>query len=170
MNQMLFWIAQGFGAGRVPKAPGTFGSLIGLGWFALLLWPGSVWLFIIGLLGMLALAVVASGVAEKILGQKDPSIVVLDEIAAMPACFIVPLFFETVALGHLPSPDWFFISQAGWLLVPGFLAFRLFDIWKPWPVRMSQNLAGGWGVVVDDLLAAAYTNAVLFVLMVIQAQ
>jgi len=71
------------------------------------------------------------------------------------------LFFKN---GQLPAPEYFF-SQGTWLLTLGvFAAFRFFDVLKPWPVRQSQSLPGGWGVTMDDLLAAVYVNvaALLF--------
>ena len=81
------WIAQGFGVGRIPIAPGTFGSVAGLGWFALLLLTGKLWLFAAGTAAGIALSVWLCGVGETVLRQKDPQSVVLDEITAMPVCF-----------------------------------------------------------------------------------
>jgi phosphatidylglycerophosphatase A len=63
MNNVLLWIAQGFGVGRVPFAPGTFGSVVGLLWFALLLLPQNLWVFVAGTLIGLALAVPVCGAA-----------------------------------------------------------------------------------------------------------
>ncbi len=148
------WVAEGFGVGRLPKAPGTFGSLLGLGWLALLLVPGNLWLLLAGLLAGLALSVWLCGRAEEILQRKDPPSVVLDEITALPICFVPALFRQWQMSGHLPQPADFLcakgVSFAGLL----FGLFRLFDIWKPWPIRQSQRLPGGWGVTVDDVLAA----------------
>ncbi len=93
---------------------------------------------------------------EKILGQTDPGSIVLDEIVAIPFCFLTWL----LSLGgeKLPGPEYFFGQQRWMYTVAVFLRFRLFDVWKPWPVRQSQNLPGGWGVTFDDLLAAVYVN------------
>jgi phosphatidylglycerophosphatase A len=155
------WIAQGFGVGRIPFAPGTFGSLVGIAWFAVLLLPQNVWVFIAGTLAALALSVWLCGEAEKILGQPDPGSVVLDEIAAIPVCFAGWVIFQTVKTGALPGPGYFF-SSWNWLAVIGiYAAFRFFDILKPWPVRQSQAFPGGWGVTVDDALAATYVNLVV---------
>ena len=82
------WIAQGFGVGRIPRAPGTFGSLVGVLWFGLLLMPGSMGIFIGGTIAAIALSVWLCGAGEQLLGQKDPGSVVLDEIAALPVCFL----------------------------------------------------------------------------------
>ena len=158
---MKLWVAQGFGVGRIPVAPGTFGSVVGVLWFGLLLLTGSMWLFVAGTIAAIALSVWLCGVAEKTLGQTDPGSVVLDEIAAMPVCFlgwVAVLVFKT---GALPGVAQFF-SAPTWPLTLGvFVAFRFFDVAKPWPVYQSQSLPGGWGVTIDDVLAAVYVNAVV---------
>src|SRR5664280_1187244 len=82
------WIAQGFGIGRIPVASGTFGSVAGVLWFTLLLLTGNLWLFAAGTIAAIALSVWLCGAAEKTLGQTDPGSVVLDEIAAMPVCYL----------------------------------------------------------------------------------
>ena len=157
---MRLWIAQGFGLGRIPVAPGTFGSLLGVGWFALLLLPGNPWLLGFGILAGLAASVWLCGVGEQLLGQKDPGSVVLDEISAMPVCFLGWVLLRTSQSGHLPPPGWFFSGRNLLLTLGVFCAFRLFDVLKPWPVRQSQSLPGGWGITVDDALAAVYVNLV----------
>jgi len=155
------WIAQGFGVGRIPVAPGTFGSVVGVLWFGLLLLTGNLWLFTTGTLATIALSVWLCGAAEKALGQTDPGSVVLDEIAAMPVCFsgwVALLVWKT---GAMPGFGHFFTART-WLPTLGvFAAFRLFDVAKPWPVYQSQALPGGWGVTIDDVLAAVYVNAVV---------
>lgn len=158
---MRLWIAQGFGIGRIPFAPGTFGSLLGLGWFSLLLLPGRLWLLLLGIVLGAAVSVWLCGFGEKSLGRKDPGSVVLDEVAAIPVCFLSWIGLRLWKTGALPSLEFFF-SRNNWLPVLGIVAlFRLFDIWKPWPVRQSQVLPGGWGVTIDDLLAALYVNLVV---------
>lgn len=158
---MKLWVAQGFGVGRIPVAPGTFGSVVGVLWFGLLLLTGSMWLFVAGTIAAIALSVWLCGAAEKTLGQTDPGSVVLDEIAAIPVCFlgwVAVLVFKT---GALPGVAQFF-SAPTWPLTLGvFVAFRFFDVAKPWPVYQSQSLPGGWGVTIDDVLAAVYVNAVV---------
>ena len=155
---LLVWIAQGFGSGRIPLAPGTFGSVLGLGWFAVLTIPKSWPILLAGTLAGLLASIWLCGVAERILNQTDPGSVVLDEIAAIPLCFLAWTFLSAPAHGPLPGPAFFF-SEKNWPWSAGiFLAFRAFDILKPWPVRQSQRLPGGWGVTVDDALAAGYVN------------
>ena len=168
MDALILWVAQGFGAGRIPLAPGTFGSVVGMGWFFLLVWTGRPGVFLAGLaLGFFA-SVWFCGAAEKILRQTDPGSVVLDEIIAIPVCFagwMAVLFFRH---GYWPSPS-FFLSIEKWPASIGiFLLFRIFDVAKPWPVRQSQRLPGGWGITVDDLLAAGYVNVVVLAVLAIK--
>ena len=163
-NRFQLLIAQGFGLGRIPVAPGTFGSVLGAGWFALLVAFGRPWVLLAGTLAGAALSVWLCGVAERLLGETDPGSVVLDEITAMPLCFFTWVGVEFLRTGSWPGPDYFF-SQFHWLGVAGvFAAFRLFDVLKPWPVRQSQALPGGWGVTVDDFLAAIYVNVVVLLI------
>jgi phosphatidylglycerophosphatase A len=156
---VLLWIAQGFGVGRVPLAPGTLGSAVGLLWFFILLATANLWAYVACAFGLLAFAVWSCGAAEKILGQTDPSSVVLDEIAAVPFCFVTWLAHCLSGLRRFPGIEDFLPDN--WTGVLALLiVFRIFDIWKPWPIRQSQALPGGWGVTVDDFLAALYVNGV----------
>jgi phosphatidylglycerophosphatase A len=155
------WVAQGFGVGRIPIAPGTFGSVLGVGWFALLMAAGNPWALVLGSLAGLAMSVWLCGAAEKALGQTDPGSVVLDEITAMPVCFLSWVSVVYWKQGIWPGVAQFF-GGGHWAMTLGvFAAFRLFDVWKPWPVRQSQALPGGWGVTVDDFLAAIYVNVLV---------
>jgi phosphatidylglycerophosphatase A len=155
------WIAQGFGVGRIPVAPGTFGSVVGIAWFALLLLTGNVWVFVAGTVAGVALSVWLCGVGEKVLLKKDPQSVVLDEITAMPVCFLGWVLLVAWKTGALPPLGLFFSSRTWAQALGVFVLFRLFDVLKPWPVRQSQALTGGWGVTIDDVLAAVYVNLVL---------
>jgi phosphatidylglycerophosphatase A len=149
------WVAQGFGVGRrVPFGPGTAGSVLGLLWFALLDATGSLWLYLAGTIAGLALSVWLCGIAERLLKETDPSSVVLDEITALPVCFLPWVFCEWHRRGTLPSPTLFGGVHTWYVTVGIFFLFRVFDILKPWPICQSQRLPGGWGVTVDDLLAA----------------
>lgn len=158
---MKLWIAQGFGIGRIPLAPGTFGSLLGMLWFGLLLLTVHLWLFIAGTLAVIALSVWLCGAAEQALGRTDPGCVVLDEIAAMPLCFLGWVAVQSWNTGALPALHAFFSARTWPMTLAVFVAFRFFDVLKPWPVRQSQSLPGGWGVTIDDVLAALYVNAVV---------
>ncbi len=158
---MKLWLAQGFGLGRIPFAPGTFGSVLGLAWFGLLLCGRSEMFFVLGGAAGIAASVWLCGEGERILKQHDPGSVVLDETAAMPLCFVTWLAAARREQGFWPAPAYFFCA-AHWLqTLAVFALFRVFDVLKPWPVRQSQSLRGGWGITVDDVLAAGYVNLVV---------
>jgi len=158
MKRLVVFIAQGFGVGRSPVAPGTIGSVLGLAWFAFLISPANSLLFALGLILSFGLSVLVTGRAEQELGQKDPGSIVLDEIVAVPPCFALSIIVAWRQSGHWPDAGFFFRSEK-WLTVLGVLAaFRAFDVLKPWPVRQAQNLPGGYGVTADDVLAAVYVN------------
>ena len=136
-----------WGLGRnVPAAPGTFGSAVA----AVAAWPlvagfGS-WTLVALTLVLIPLGVEASGRASRRSGGRDPGAVVIDEVAGQ----WVALWFVT--------PSWW-----SWLLAFGL--FRLFDIWKPFPVRRLESLPGGRGIVADDLMAGAYALVLHHVLL-----
>ena len=135
-------MATGFFIGSVPVAPGTFGSLIGLPVCFLL----SRLNFLQSLICILAFILFAIGIAsaaEKILKQKDPGQVVIDEIAGL-----------MVALAGLP----FNLKT----VLAGFIIFRVFDILKPFPIRiLEKRVGGGSGIVLDDVLAGVYGNLII---------
>lgn len=162
---MVLWIAQGFGVGRIPFAPGTFGTLVGVLWFLILVQTRSLPLVLIGCTAGFGLSVWLCGAAERILGKRDPGSVVLDEITAMPVCFLPWLVVLYQRNGTLPAAEYFLTGSSALVTLLLFAGFRFFDIVKPWPVRQSQALPGGWGVTVDDYLAALWVN-VLFLLAI----
>lgn len=130
--------------------------MLGVAWFCLLIAPGELDLFLLGSVLAIAAAVPVCGRAELAMGEHDPGSVVLDEIVAVPLCFVGLLMMQTFGGGGFPNLSAFLSRWSWWVLPAGFLAFRVFDIWKPWPVRQIQRLSGGWGVVADDLLAAIW--------------
>ncbi len=151
-DHSLLWLAQGLGSGRLKPAPGTWGSLVGVVWTLLLLLPGSpTFYFSITLLTTIAAIPVATR-AGRILNHPDSPSVVIDEIVAMPVAFSGYALHWLFAGAGLPPVG----SIALWwpALLTAFLLFRLFDIWKPGPIRRLQNLPEGWGVVIDDFAAA----------------
>jgi len=199
-------IATALGVGYAPKAPGTFGSLVGVAtiflsavfflrpehWTDLFslhplsdatlmdrhfLVPGSdihdaaMWLplacaFL--LLIFLALAGVwASHLAADYSGLKDPQFVVIDEVAGQHLTLVLPLI--PIAMPHLQAHVDFSVyaifsalSLVNWkYLLAGFLLFRLFDIWKPYPIKNLEKLPGGWGIMADDWLAGVYAAILL---------
>lgn len=133
-------LVTGLGAGYSPLAPGTCGSLLALlaAWFLI---PGHWWALTAAALLVSLAGVPLSTWAEKRWGA-DPPRVVIDEVAG-----------QWLALVFLP--------KALAVYLPAFLLFRLFDIVKPWGIYRVQEVSGGWGVVLDDLLAGVYTNIVL---------
>ncbi|HEY0552393.1 MAG TPA: phosphatidylglycerophosphatase A [Verrucomicrobiae bacterium] len=159
------FVAQGFGVGWIPFAPGTFGSLLGLVWFAMLVASGNFWAYLAGAIEGIAFSIWLCDDAEKILGETDPGSVVLDEIIAIPFCFLPWVAIEWWRHHALPDVPYFFTGRALWMSLGVVALFRVFDIWKPWPVRQVQRLPGGWGVTVDDLLAAIYV-ALIFIVFV----
>ena len=156
------FVAQGFGVGRIPFAPGTFGSFLGLVWFAMLVATGNFWAYLAGAIEGIAFSIWLCDDAEKILGETDPGSVVLDEIIAIPFCFLPWVMSEWLRHGALPPVLDFFTGRALWATLGIVILFRVFDIWKPWPVRQIQRLPGGWGITVDDLLAAGYVMLATF--------
>ena len=152
VDAAILFLAEGFGSGRISFGPGTWGSLVGVLWLAVLLrMPDPLWAGILAL-GAIGIAIPICSRAERILGREDPGSVVLDEIVAVPLTFLGPL----VVLGTWPAASGVAeLSHRFWPeWVVGFLAFRVFDIAKPGPIRRIQNLPSGWGVVADDVLAA----------------
>jgi phosphatidylglycerophosphatase A len=154
------FVAQGLGIGRIPFAPGTFGSFLGLIWFAMLITTGNFWAYLAGCIEGIAFSIWLCDDAEKILGETDPGSIVLDEIIAIPFCFLPWVASVWWSSGGLPGVEFFFSGSAVWMTLGLVVLFRVFDIWKPWPIRQIQRLPGGWGVTVDDLLAAAYVAGI----------
>ena len=145
IDRLSTTLAVFFGVGRLPWMPGTWGSLAGL----LLALPflGKPWVLVAAVVALSAVAIPACTRAEKVLGEKDPSSVVVDEVVGV-----------WVALVAVPQPG----TEAGYdYAIMAFLLFRLFDVWKPFPWRKAQDLPGGWGIVVDDLGAGLYANLFL---------
>lgn len=165
MQGLLLWLAQGFGVGRIRVMPGTFGSLVGILWVMLLLTTRNYWLYLAGTVFGFFLSVWLCGAAEKILKQKDPSSVVIDEIIALPICFAGVFAQDWFSKGALPEPESLLLAPYWKITLLVFVLFRIFDIAKPWPVRQSQCLPGGWGVTVDDVLAGVYVALLLMLAM-----
>lgn len=160
-NRIALWLAQGLGIGRIPIIPGTFGSGLGFLWFLLIAAPGNFAFFATAILFSFFVSVLCAEIAEKILNQHDPNSIVIDEIVAIPICFLGWMAVDPT----IDCPLWFF-TEGRWKITLGILfAFRVFDIWKPWPVRQSQRLPGGWGVTIDDILAAIYVAVISGVLL-----
>ncbi len=136
-------VALGFGSGLAPRAPGTAGSLLALlpAWL-MLEWPLAWRLGVVAVL--FAAGVWICGESARRLATHDHPGIVFDEIVGVLATSLV------------------LTGRPAWLLA-AFALFRLFDIWKPWPVRdLDHRLGGGLGIMLDDLMAAVYAAACLW--------
>ena len=145
-DKHILLLATGFKSGSAPFSPGTFGSAAALP-LCVLVWGLGLWLGTAFSVLLVVAVIVASCVvcerAEKLLGEKDPSCVVIDEFAGMLVTFAGVTLTWKVALA-------------------GFLLFRFFDILKPFPVRqLEKALPGGAGVVMDDVAAGIMAGLVL---------
>ena len=142
--RVAVWVATGLGLGLVTPAPGTIAGLWGVP-----LVPAIARLPNLGaqaavIAVLLVAAVALCGAAARALGASgDPGSIVLDEIVVLPIVFL-----------GVPTLTWP-------CLVAGFLLFRLFDIWKPYPIRNLEQLRGGWGIMADDWLAGVYAAILL---------
>jgi phosphatidylglycerophosphatase A len=128
-------LASAFGAGYSPVASGTVGSFATV--VAIWLLPLTPLRIAVALVVVVLVGIWAGSRVERVLGKKDPGVIVIDEVAGMLLSVI--LLPRTIPV-----------------LITAFLLFRLFDIWKPFPARESQALTGGMGVMVDDLIAGVY--------------
>jgi phosphatidylglycerophosphatase A len=157
-------LATWFGLGYLPKAPGTWGSLGGVGVSVLVTWigfrhdyfilstdfwttglfPGHVEVAVAVLISIIGVIVATR--AARYAQIKDPQWVVIDEVSGQLVTYY--LFFWVLPL------NW-----KSWLL--GFILFRIFDIWKPFPARQLERLPGGWGIMADDWMAGIYAAIVL---------
>ena len=136
-----------FGVGRAPVAPGTFGSAAGVILFLLLSGLSPV-LYAVTLVGVTCLAIWAAEAYERQTGAHDDGRIVIDEVTGQLVA-LTPL----VLAGR---------SRSFFLVVTGFVLFRVFDVWKPGPIRwLDRNVAGGAGVVLDDVLAGGFAAALL---------
>jgi phosphatidylglycerophosphatase A len=149
LSHPAHFIALGFGSGLAPVAPGTFGTLASLALYhalALLLPPLAIAFLAIPLFFV---GVWACGVTGRDLGVADHGAMVWDEVVA---------FLPLAAIA----------SAAWWLQLVAFALFRLFDIWKPYPIRLvERNVKGGMGVMVDDVIAGAYAYVSFIVFVVV---
>ena len=148
-----------FGLGWLPVAPGTWGSLPPTVLFCLMSCFGASAASIEIVMAVLALA--ASIICVKFApasiaatGNNDPSEVVADEFAGQAITFLPILFLAAEKIST---------TQICTTAILGFLLFRLFDILKPWPIRKTEKLPKGWGILADDLLAALYAAIALMV-------
>jgi len=169
--RFALFVATAGGLGYFPKAPGTLGSLVGV---AIYLFFGSIlrkhalfvmsglslsghvtfwtigwliprpWEFAAGLI-VAGVGVWASNRVSEQSAEKDPQYVVIDEVSGQQLTYLL-----TFVAGNWKS------------LLLGFILFRVFDIWKPSPVRQAESLPGGWGIMADDWVAAIYAAVIIW--------
>ncbi|MGA2979880.1 MAG: phosphatidylglycerophosphatase A [Terriglobales bacterium] len=143
-------VATFFGAGRLKPGPGTWGSLA-----TVLVWAlassripvaSRTWATTIAAVAVTIIGIPAATLVARGSGLKDPQFVVIDEVAGqLVALIAVPLAWKS--------------------FLAGFILFRVFDIWKPFPIRQLERLPEGTGIVVDDLGAGFYALAVMHLLL-----
>jgi phosphatidylglycerophosphatase A len=140
-------LATWFGCGYAPRGPGTAGSLaaVVIAGIIQFYFGAHRWILVCMIAVLLLPAIWSAGRTANLLKLKDPGVVVVDEV-----------------LGQ-----WLTLAGAAFLnrraLIAGFVFFRLFDIWKPWPVRKLEGLPGGLGIVADDLAAGVYGALMLYI-------
>jgi phosphatidylglycerophosphatase A len=144
-------VATWFGAGFLPIAPGTWGSLVTLPIAHVVALVWGVWGLAGFALGVSVIGVHAAGETARLRGLKDPSEVVVDEVAGQ-AIALLPVY-------ALVPPDATFLRIGTILLA--FLLFRILDVWKPGPIGALERLPGGWGIMADDLLGGAVAGAMI---------
>jgi phosphatidylglycerophosphatase A len=146
MNRVFLFIATGFGVGYSPVAPGTLGTLIAIPIYYFLSEIPSP-LYEITLIGFFFLSVWISENAEIFFGKRDDQRIVIDEL-----------------VGFLITMLW--VPKTIPFIIIGFFLFRFFDILKPFPIRrMERKLKGGFGVVLDDVMAGVYANIILHLIV-----
>ncbi|VAW70545.1 Phosphatidylglycerophosphatase A [hydrothermal vent metagenome] len=138
LKNPLHFLSLGFGSGLAPKAPGTFGTLAAIPVYILLV-QFELWVFIAATVVITAIGIYVCGYTSKALGVHDHSGIVIDEIAGYLITMIaVPFHWKWIILG--------------------FILFRFFDILKPWPISwLDKRVDGGFGIMVDDLLAGLFS-------------
>ncbi len=162
------------GVGYLPLAPGTWGSIVGIGVYLLVRGAAMKIFFGVGIerrlnlldvyYGVVALELVAAVIitligiwaasrTEELSGKKDPGKVVIDEVAG-----------QFIALSPVP----FMLGTAWWAAMLAFILFRFFDIVKPYPARRMESLQGGLGIMADDIVAGIYAAIVVAVVAVVR--
>ena len=149
LNRLAVKLATLFGIGSVKYCPGTVGSFFGTILYAVTIRKVTILPRSLVMLFILILSLIICDVAEKILKKHDPKEVILDEFVAMPFVFFgVEEYFPKKL-------------NVAFIMIIGFIIFRIFDILKPLGINRLQKLPGGIGIVADDIAAAIYSNITL---------
>ncbi|MGA1845521.1 phosphatidylglycerophosphatase A [Deferribacter abyssi] len=142
MHKFLKWTATGLNVGFVEYMPGTFGTLVAVP-LVLLTGVFSIFVKFIFFIILFITGIIASEYYQHYYDKEDPSEVVIDEIAAY---YFIMIFFPITYMNLLLS----------------FFVFRIFDIWKPYPIKIiEKSISGGVGIMIDDIIAALYTLIVM---------
>ena len=146
-DRLTWFLGVGLGTGLSPVAPGTVGSLLILGLYPV--WLSIGWVAtIIAIVVMSLLGIYICGRSAEIMHTHDDPRIVWDEFAGQSITFLPILY-----LGQM---NWL------WVLI-GFGLFRLFDIWKPWPIRIAdQKVGGGFGIMLDDIIAGIWAALCIY--------
>ncbi len=153
MRKLSIFISTCFGTGYFPVAPGTFGSLFALCFYwlipeSVLSMYGEYWyLSLTGVAFISVIGTISAFEAEKSLGHDDKRIII-DEFAG---------YYLSVIL----------LPKSLFVMIAGFVLFRIFDILKPYPINKIQDLRGGYGIMADDLLAGFVSNIIIRLLLLI---
>ncbi|MBX3487577.1 MAG: phosphatidylglycerophosphatase A [Candidatus Paracaedibacteraceae bacterium] len=157
---MIRFLASGFYSGYLPKAPGTWGTVVALPLIIICDALNINLFFVTGIIFLVGWYV-SQHLTHDPASDPDPSYIVIDEIAGMFMTMALCLHFNII---HAVT----FLS-----LLIGFVLFRLFDIWKPWPInvldeKLAQTVAWrGFGVMIDDILAAIWATVTMGIFMII---
>ncbi len=142
MRQIITFLATGCYVGKVPVAPGTAGTVVGVLLY-LLIEPLTPLLYAATVIAFIFMASWVATKAQAVYSEQDPQEVVIDEVAG----FLVTMAFHKSDI---------------WMLLAGFVLFRVFDIVKPFPIRwIERRFLSGWGIVLDDVGAGIYANIAL---------
>ncbi|KAA0258895.1 phosphatidylglycerophosphatase A [Deferribacter autotrophicus] len=147
MHKFLKWTATGLNVGFIEYMPGTFGTLVAI---PLIFLTGvfSIFFKFLFFIILFILGIIASEYYQHYYEKEDPSEVVIDEIAAF---YFIMIFFPATLLN----------------LILSFFIFRIFDIWKPYPIKqIEKSVSGGVGIMIDDIVAAIYTLIVMLIFKV----
>lgn len=144
-------IATWFGSGLLPKVPGTWGSLAAVPFAYLISVYTGPYAFIFATVALFLIGIGVSNSVEKSARKKDPGFIVVDEVVGQwITLFPLPFLHKGI---NDESFFYFLIS----IIATAFLAFRIFDIWKPWPIRhLEKSIPGGLGIMLDDVIAGIY--------------
>ena len=156
----ISWIiATWFGSGLLPKAPGTWGSLAAFPFAYIISVYTCPYALIFGIVALFFIGIWASDKIEESAQIKDPGFIVVDEVVGQWIALLpLPFLYSLLDLNS------FYLYSAP-IAVVAFIAFRIFDIWKPWPVNYAdKNVSGGYGIMLDDVIAGMYALIVTSVL------